>query len=120
VERRQQPSRPHHPERRRIDVEPGFDPAPSQKLDLNEVISRIRQAVAEEHGLQAHAILLLRAGSIAKTSSGKIQRRACRAAYLDQSLLVVGAWHAASGSTSSAASTAAPANTSHRPTTVGV
>jgi acyl-CoA synthetase (AMP-forming)/AMP-acid ligase II len=50
----------------------------------------MRQAVAEEHGLQAYAILLLRAGSIPKTSSGKVQRHACRAAYLDQSLLVVG------------------------------
>jgi acyl-CoA synthetase (AMP-forming)/AMP-acid ligase II len=90
VERRQQLSGPHFPERRHVDVEPGFEPAQPQKLDLNEVISKMRQAVAEEHGLQAYAILLLRAGSIPKTSSGKVQRHACRAAYLDQSLLVVG------------------------------
>jgi acyl-CoA synthetase (AMP-forming)/AMP-acid ligase II len=90
VERRQQPASPHFPERRHADVEPGFEPAQTQKLDLNEVISKMRQAVAEEHGLQAYAILLLRAGSLPKTSSGKVQRHACRAAYLDRSLLVVG------------------------------
>jgi acyl-CoA synthetase (AMP-forming)/AMP-acid ligase II len=95
VERRYQPAQPHLPERRQTEVEPGFEAAQPQKLDRNEVISRIRQAVAAEHGLQAYAILLLRAGSILKTSSGKIQRRACRAAFLDQSLIVVGAWQAA-------------------------
>jgi fatty acid CoA ligase FadD32 len=31
-------------------------------------------------------VLLVQAGSIPRTSSGKISRRACRAAYLDGSL----------------------------------
>lgn len=92
VERRYQPAQPHAPERRQAEVEPGFEAAQPQKFDFNEVISRIRQAVAAEHGLQAYVVLLLRAGSILKTSSGKIQRRACRVAYLEQRLLVVGSW----------------------------
>jgi myxalamid-type polyketide synthase MxaE and MxaD len=46
--------------------------------DLNEVLGAIRQAVAEGHDLEVHAIALLAPGAIPKTSSGKIQRRACK------------------------------------------
>jgi hypothetical protein len=42
--------------------------------------------------LQPYAILLLQTGSIPKTSSGKIQRHACRAGFLNQTLQVVGQW----------------------------
>jgi acyl-CoA synthetase (AMP-forming)/AMP-acid ligase II len=117
VERRYQAAPPRVAERRQTEVEPGCEAAPPQKLDLNQVISRIRQAVAAEHGLQAYAVLLLRAGSILKTSSGKIQRRACRAAYLEQRLLVVGAWCLAPDATGRRPITAASATPSH-PTTV--
>lgn len=58
-------------------------------LDLNEVVQIIRQAVAEEHELQVYGVLLLQARSIPKTSSGKIQRHACRAGFLSDSLDVV-------------------------------
>lgn len=61
-----------------------------KNLDVNEVITAIRQAVAEEHELQVYAVLLLKTGSIPKTSSGKIQRHACRVGFLDRSLDVVG------------------------------
>ncbi|WNG58278.1 amino acid adenylation domain-containing protein [Archangium gephyra] len=57
-----------------------------------EVIARIRQAVAEEHELGVHAVVLLVPGSIPKTSSGKIQRHACRTAFLHGSLEAVGSW----------------------------
>ncbi|QRN93141.1 amino acid adenylation domain-containing protein [Archangium violaceum] len=57
-----------------------------------EAIARIRQAVAEQHELGAHAVVLLAPGSIPKTSSGKIQRHACRTAFLEGSLEVVGSW----------------------------
>jgi uncharacterized protein DUF3326 len=45
------------------------------------IADALRRAVAEEHEVQAHDIVLLRPGSIPKTSSGKIQRHACRAGY---------------------------------------
>jgi amino acid adenylation domain-containing protein len=61
-----------------------------KNLDVNEVIRAIRQAVVEEHELQVYAVLLLKTGSIPKTSSGKIQRHACRVGFLDRSLDVVG------------------------------
>jgi acyl carrier protein len=56
---------------------------------VSEVVASVRHAVTEHHELQVHAIVLVRTGSIPKTSSGKIQRRATRAAYLDGTLAVV-------------------------------
>jgi len=46
----------------------------SAKPDVEEVIAAIRQAVAEEHEVLWSG--LIKPGSIPKTSSGKIQRRA--------------------------------------------
>ena len=50
--------------------------------NVEEVFGAIRQGVAEEHELQAYAIVLIRPGSIPKTTSGKVQRFACRERYL--------------------------------------
>ncbi|MGB8688989.1 MAG: beta-ketoacyl synthase N-terminal-like domain-containing protein [Microcoleus sp.] len=61
--------------------------------DINDVVSAILQAVAEYHELEVYAISLLKKGSILKTSSGKIQRRACRKAFLEGSLEVVKEWN---------------------------
>jgi acyl-CoA synthetase (AMP-forming)/AMP-acid ligase II len=55
-------------------------------LDVNQVIDNINQAVTAEYGLQIYAISLLKPGSIPKTSSGKIQRYACREKFLEGSL----------------------------------
>jgi acyl transferase domain-containing protein/acyl-CoA synthetase (AMP-forming)/AMP-acid ligase II/acyl carrier protein len=60
--------------------------------DYQEVIACIRHAIAEKSELQPYAIVLLEPGSIQKTSSGKIQRQACRADYLAESLRVVAEW----------------------------
>ncbi|HKR10520.1 MAG TPA: AMP-binding protein, partial [Pyrinomonadaceae bacterium] len=53
------------------------------------VIESINEAVAREHELQAHAIALVTPGTVPKTSSGKIQRYACREAFLCGALEVV-------------------------------
>lgn len=63
-----------------------------RKLNVNEVVESIREAVAAEHGLQVYAAVLLKTGSIPKTSSGKIQRHACRTGFLAGSLNVVEDW----------------------------
>lgn len=63
-----------------------------RNLDVDEVVGAIRKAVSQEHELQLYAVVLLLTGSIPKTSSGKIQRYACRAGFLDGSLDVVGKW----------------------------
>ena len=60
--------------------------------DLDGVFQSIRRAISAEHELNVDAILLLKAGSVPKTSSGKIQRHACRKGYLEGSLDVIGSW----------------------------
>lgn len=54
-----------------------------RRADLNPVVEAIRAAVAREHGLTVHALMLLPQGRIPKTSSGKIRRRACRSNLLE-------------------------------------
>ena len=65
-----------------------------QQPDLDPVINAIQEAVASEHDLQLHAVVLIKPKSIPKTSSGKIQRHACRAGFLERSLDVVSEWRA--------------------------
>ncbi|MEM9447028.1 MAG: fatty acyl-AMP ligase [Cyanobacteria bacterium P01_E01_bin.6] len=57
-----------------------------RSLDVNTVLGDIQEATTAEHGLHIHAIVLIETGSIPKTSSGKIQRHACRQAFLTNSL----------------------------------
>jgi 8-amino-7-oxononanoate synthase len=52
------------------------------EVDFVPVLTAVRAAVLEEHGLALDVIVLVRSGTIPKTSSGKIQRHACRAAFL--------------------------------------
>lgn len=55
-------------------------------VDVTTAVNAIRQAVAEHHELQIHELVLLKPGGVPKTSSGKLQRRACRGDYLDGNL----------------------------------
>ncbi|XXX72653.1 amino acid adenylation domain-containing protein [Sorangium sp. So ce134] len=57
----------------------------------DEVFAAVRRAIASDFDVHVHAIALLAAGSIPKTSSGKIQRHACRSQFLGGSLDVVSA-----------------------------
>ncbi|MBY0277169.1 fatty acyl-AMP ligase [Candidatus Binatia bacterium] len=60
--------------------------------DLAAVVDAVRRGILLEHGLALDAVLLLDARSVPKTSSGKIQRHACREAYVRGELSVVAAW----------------------------
>ena len=55
-------------------------------LNAEAMIRAIRQAVAEEHDVRVHAAVLLKAGSLPKTSSGKVQRNVCQANFLNGTL----------------------------------
>jgi acyl-CoA synthetase (AMP-forming)/AMP-acid ligase II len=82
------------------EVEPGYQPAisnlsdgeahahPNRRLplDVGAVVRAIRRAVAEAHDVRVHTVVLLRAGRIPKTTSGKVQRHACRAGFLKGTL----------------------------------
>ena len=61
-----------------------------QHADVEAVADAIRQAVAEHHEVQVFAVVLIKTGTIPKTSSGKIQRHACRAGFLAGNLEVIG------------------------------
>jgi acyl-CoA synthetase (AMP-forming)/AMP-acid ligase II/acyl carrier protein len=63
-----------------------------RNLDVDEIVSAIRQAISEQHEISVFAIALIKPASIPKTSSGKIQRRACRDQFLASSLDIVSQW----------------------------
>ncbi|WP_425302602.1 long-chain-fatty-acid--AMP ligase FadD32 [Nocardia wallacei] len=56
------------------------------KLDPEPIAETVRGAIAKRHGVTVRDLLLVPAGSIPRTSSGKIARRACKAAYLTGTL----------------------------------
>lgn len=58
-----------------------------------DVLTAIRRDVTRQHDLPPDAVILVRSGSMPKTSSGKIQRRACRSAFREGGLHVVADWY---------------------------
>jgi acyl-CoA synthetase (AMP-forming)/AMP-acid ligase II len=78
-------------ERRIKNSDLGFEIQLQEQPIFPEIVNDIRQAVVKNHGLQVHKVLLLRIGTIPKTSSGKIQRFACRKGFLENSLTLVDA-----------------------------
>ncbi len=85
VERRYQPER-HQLNGEARDRSPASSHNRRSPADLDAVVRTIRRAVAEEHDVRVHAVVLLRAGGIPKTPSGKIQRRVCEARFRDGTL----------------------------------
>ncbi|MFE3289580.1 long-chain-fatty-acid--AMP ligase FadD32 [Rhodococcus sp. NPDC059234] len=56
------------------------------KADPGPIADAVRAAISTRHGVTARDVLLVPAGSIPRTSSGKIARRACKAAYIEGTL----------------------------------
>jgi amino acid adenylation domain-containing protein len=50
------------------------------------VIAAVRKAVAAEHGLSLHEVVLVRPGAIPRTTSGKVRRSTCRDRWLEGTL----------------------------------
>ncbi|MBR8829018.1 MAG: fatty acyl-AMP ligase [Gomphosphaeria aponina SAG 52.96 = DSM 107014] len=63
-----------------------------RSLAVGEVVGAIRRAVVEQHLVEVFAVVLIKTGSISKTSSGKIQRSLCREKFLNGGLEIVGEW----------------------------
>ncbi|MEO0540138.1 MAG: fatty acyl-AMP ligase [Cyanobacteria bacterium P01_A01_bin.105] len=57
-----------------------------RKLEPEPVLRAIRQAVSRVHGLRVETIVLVKPGSLPKTSSGKIQRSRCCSQFLAEQL----------------------------------
>ena len=66
-------------------------------IDYQEIVQAIRKQVAQEFELSIGEIVLIKTGTIPKTSSGKIQRHACRDGYVAGTLVVRAAWSAETG-----------------------
>lgn len=64
-----------------FDKRAGVEPEP--------LLSQISQAVRDVHDVSPHAIVLIRRGTLPKTSSGKVQRRSAKAAFVAGRLQVV-------------------------------
>jgi amino acid adenylation domain-containing protein len=68
-----------------------------RQSDAAAIVEAIRRAVADEHEVAPDAVVLLAPATIPKTSSGKIQRHACRAGFLAGTLDAIVNWTLASG-----------------------
>jgi acyl-CoA synthetase (AMP-forming)/AMP-acid ligase II len=57
-----------------------------RKLDSKSLIRRIRQQVLEQRDVTIDEVVLIRPGTLPKSSSGKVQRSRCRTLYLEDQL----------------------------------
>ncbi|HBE70436.1 MAG TPA: fatty acyl-AMP ligase, partial [Planctomycetaceae bacterium] len=69
-------------------------PRRKEETEWNEVIQAIRRDVAKQHDLPPDAVILVRFGTLPRTSSGKIQRHACRQDFRRGSFKTVAHWKA--------------------------
>ena len=58
------------------------------------IVETIREAIAEEFEIQPAAVVLIRSGTLPKTSSGKVRSAACRRDFLEDRLSVIAQWRA--------------------------
>jgi acyl-CoA synthetase (AMP-forming)/AMP-acid ligase II len=63
-----------------------------QGLVVDEIVEAIRWAIFQEHFIDVYAIALLKTGSLPKTSSGKVQRKATKAMFIENRLDLLGEW----------------------------
>lgn len=65
------------------EVNPRYRPPQGQaNPSMHEIQACIRRSIAEAHDIHVQEVVLLSLGAVLKTSSGKLQRRACRDQYL--------------------------------------
>lgn len=81
------------------------------EADVDEVAPRVAEAIAVEHDLVLDAFGIVAPCGVFKTSSGKIQRSACRDAFLSGSLPLLGRWQRPQAATEEPA--AAPGGDRH-------
>ena len=53
------------------------------KVQYDEVVANIKRGIAKDHGLNPYSIVLIKAKTINKTTSGKIRRHAVRKSFLE-------------------------------------
>ena len=65
-----------------------------KELNIDEIVEVMLSSVLEHYKLDVYSIVLLKPGSIPKTTSGKIQRSLCRTNFLENTWVAVGQWFA--------------------------
>ena len=75
-----------------VEIEPRFMSA-TETAGRTNAISAIRRAVADVHQVSLHAVALVPAGTLPKTTSGKLQRFLCRDGFLDGTLGAIASWY---------------------------
>jgi 8-amino-7-oxononanoate synthase/acyl carrier protein len=75
--------------RERVAVVAEVERGKREPAEITAAFEAIRKRLATEHELAVEAIVLVRPNSVPKTSSGKIQRHACKRQFLDGTLEVV-------------------------------
>jgi len=63
----------------------------------DEIIRAVRRAVSVEHQLAPHAVVLLSPRTLAKTSSGKLQRGGSRLLFENNQLAALRTWTRGNG-----------------------
>ncbi len=67
----------------------------NNNIASEDIINNIRQSIAHEYELPLYAVVLIKRGTIPKTSSGKIQRQVCRCQFLNNNLEIISSWYLA-------------------------
>lgn len=63
-----------------------------RSLNFDEIVRLVRAAISKEHEIQLYALVLVRPGTIPRTSSGKLRRAPCRSFFLTNSLEAIHVW----------------------------
>ncbi|MET0340901.1 MAG: amino acid adenylation domain-containing protein [Polyangiales bacterium] len=63
---------------------------PAAEADASQIITAVQAVIAQDHELPVADVVLVRPGTIPKTSSGKLQRARTRAMYLEGALARLG------------------------------
>lgn len=86
----------------------------TQMRESAGVFAAVQREVLKQHDLPLDAIVLIKQGSVPKTSSGKIQRHACRRGFLDGSLNVVDQWRRGDAEHAAADSETVASDSAHK------
>ncbi|MFM8414858.1 MAG: aminotransferase class I/II-fold pyridoxal phosphate-dependent enzyme, partial [Planctomycetota bacterium] len=78
-----------HDGRERVVIVAELERGRHERPEILAAMEAIRSRLAREHEVAAEAIVFVRPNSVPKTSSGKIQRHACRKQFLEGTLEVV-------------------------------
>jgi len=76
-----------HGDEERLVIAHELEPHSVGKTDYTEVFGNMQQVIAEIHGLQVFEAVLLKAGGLPRTTSGKIQRSLCKERFLNDSFV---------------------------------